>query len=446
MRNISTKEVFEKINERLLMQTDTLAQNKSREKNRSYWTAWIGVALEYYDSGLYWLMIPFLNTVFLPFVSNLDWLIITYAMYPLSVFSRPIGASLIGRIGDRFGRKKALIISITGTALITGLVGCLPTYEMIGIFAPILFFLFRILQKFFVAGEYNGGAIFTLEHTEKKKGLVSGTYCMFTVLGIFSAAVVVTLVTRLPQGYWRLAYLLGFVTAIIGFFIRVKAVESPEFEKKVNTDATKNLREKIQLYRKEIFSSIAVATCFSALCTLPSSFTNTFIPMVTHFTNQQIIALDTLILLVYMLFFLVSGRMADKVGLKRSMTLASFAIIGCICPLFVLLKADALWSVLAAKVGLSALAAWFIGPFHAWIQELYHVNSRYEMISITYSLGSQIGAFSNVLSLWLWKQTHYVGAPGLVSIFFALVGLCGLWLTRQPTRIPQTSTVTASSG
>jgi len=411
-------------------------KNNEGQKNRaatkrSYLMAWIGVALEYYDSGLYWVMVPLLTPVFLPSMSRVDSLILAYGTYPLSVFSRPLGAMVIGRIGDKLGRKRALVTSIIGTALVTGLVGCLPSYEQIGILAPILFLLSRILQKFFVAGEYNGGAIFTLEHTKEGKGFMSGIYCGFTLLGVLAATVMATIVAHLPQGYWRLPYLLGFLTALVGLCIRLKAAESPEFEKKTNKDGTKNLKGKLQFYRKEVMVSVGVATCFSALCTLPLSFTNAFIPMVTHFTNQEVMVIDTMTLMVYILLLVISGRVADVIGVRTSMLSACLATIVMVCPLFMLLKMDTVWSVVCVKIGLGILVAWFVGPFHAWIQELYRVNSRYEMISITYSLGSQIGAFGTVLNLWLWKQTEYVGAPGLVTIIFALVGLGGLLYAKE---------------
>src|SRR5690606_12627572 len=123
-------------------------------------------ALEYYDMSLYGLMAPLLISIFLPGVDKLDALILTFVMTPISIIVRPIGAVVIGRIGDIYGRKRALLISIGGMAAVTGMIGALPDYQSIGYLAPISFVIFRSLQGFFLAGEYNGAAIFSLEHSD----------------------------------------------------------------------------------------------------------------------------------------------------------------------------------------------------------------------------------------------------------------------------------------
>lgn len=398
--------------------------NKINKK--SYAVSMVGTALEYYDMSLYGFMAPILVSIFLPTVDPLNALIITFLLYPIGLISRPFGAILIGRIGDKFGRKKALTIGIFGMAAATGIIGLLPTYKEIGIAAPILFTACRVMQSFFVAGEYNGGAIYILEHAEaKKKGHISGLYCAYTVSGILAASAVCTAVTYLPEGYWRLPYLFGFVTGIFGFYIRMHAQESPEFIK--YSGATQIDVKLLRNHMKKIFCAIGMAAFFGALYTMPALLMTSIVPLITKLSAQNVMEINTITLFIYMCMLPVSGLVADKIGFNRSMTMAAIATAVLTIPLIQLLSKGSIYDVFQAKAIFAVLSAWFIGPFHALVQSLFKINHRYRLISLTYSIGAQIGGAMPGISLWLWKETGNTMYIGLVLIIWAIIGaICSL--------------------
>lgn len=401
---------------------------KAKVIRRPYFTSMIGTMLEYYDASLYGFMAPLLTTLFLPEMNRVNALILAFSIFPLGIVSRALGAVILGKIGDKFGRKQALIFSITGTSIITGLIGCLPTYATIGVTAPILLGLLNIMLKFFVAGEHNGGAIFMLEHSRENKGFRSGLYCGFVVAGILFAALIVAIIGYLPDGYWRFPYFLGSLIAFFGLFIRMKVPESPEFKATNETnEVPMTLMEKIKRYRWSLIWSIGAAGFFSALYVIPTIFMNVFVPLVSDISTEKMLVVNTYTLVVYMLALPVSGILGDRWGYRKSMTIAALVAVLGTYPLLLLLDTNLLSYIISMKFCFALLAAWFIGPYHAWIQELYDVKSRYQLISLTYSIGSQLGGTTPALALWAWKCTGITQIPAIFIISWGIFGVASIF-------------------
>jgi len=185
----------------------------------NFWAGIVGNALEFYDTAVFSLLVPFIAPLFFPTFDPITAMVLTYGMLPLGTIAKPIGSLLFGCIGDRYGRKKALSYSLTGLALVTGCMGCLPTYEQAGYLAPALMALGRILQNLFMGGEVAGGAIFILEHShESKHSLMSSLYGSSTIVGITIASTLITLCswTGSMDNLWRVPFWIGFATALGG--------------------------------------------------------------------------------------------------------------------------------------------------------------------------------------------------------------------------------------
>lgn len=403
-------------------------KSSKKGNNKPFLAAMIGTGLEYYDASLYGFLAPILTPIFLPTLSPTVALILAYALYPLGIITRPLGAILIGRLGDRLGRKRALILSLTGTAIATGLIGLLPTFASIGFLAPLGIVFLKVVQNFFVAGEYNGGAIFTLEHAKGFKGFKSGLYCAFTVSGILVAALVATIVAYLPQGYWRLAFLLSFVTGLFGVFLRKKVPESPEFSQSQSLGVPKKVSflTYFRDYRFNAICVIAVSIFFAALYQILSAFLIAFVPLVSPLTHETMLLINTIGLTLYMVCLPVFGIVADKLGFQKSMLYAALTCLGLAYPLFLLVDFPSLFNICILKFTLSVLCAWYVSPFHAWVQELFPVNARYQMISLTYSIGSQIGSSTPAVVLWCWKLSSYNQIPAFFLVAWSLFAIGAL--------------------
>lgn len=393
---------------------------------RPYIASMIGTILECYDNALYGFMAPILTGIFLPEMNQVNALILAFAIYPLGLISRPLGGFILGKMGDRLGRKRALIFSLTGMAIATGLIGCMPTYAIIGVAAPIILALLNVVQKFFAGGEYNGGAIFMLEHSTKHRSFRSGLYCACAVSGVLIAALVAATIAYLPTGWWRVAYLLGFLTALFGLYIRKNVPETPEFE---NVDLNKpkiSLKNNIMSNRWLLLWSIGAAGFFSALYNIPAVFMNAFVPLVSDISTQQMLVVNALVLFVYMLVLPLFGALGDLLTPRKSMIIAALVTTIVSYPLLLLLNTNSLVYIIIMKLAFVVLVAWFIAPFHAWIQDLYDVKSRYQLISLTFSIGMQLGCATPVLALWAWKSTCIIQIPAAFIIVWGFIGIISL--------------------
>lgn len=396
--------------------------------------AFIGTCLEYYDMSLYGMLLPVLVGIFLPHMEKTQALLLSSLMLPLSLFARPFGALFIGKVGDKYGRKNALIIGIVGMAVVTGLTGLLPSYNQIGILAPILFIVLRTLQSFFVAGEYNGGAIFILEHSDKsRKGYISGLYCFFTVIGISFAAIISSIISPYPK-YWRVAYLIGATIGFFGIYIRKYVAETPEFisARRVPPATLTEISKKW----RSVGIAIGVASFFSSLYSISTLFMNAFIPLATDISVPTILRVNSVTTLIYMVSLPIMGFIADKITIARSMSIAAFVVAILAYPLLQLIQYNNLNYIILMKAIFAFLAGWYVGPFHAWIQDVFTTKERYRAISFCYSIGSQLGNLMMPLGLWIWKETgsyFYLSLPLGVFAILAIISLevnrrrAGIW-------------------
>ena len=376
----------------------------------------VGNFLEHYDNALFGLLSPFIAPLFFGGEDHITALILTYCMLPLGIITRPLGSLLFGWIGDTYGRRQALFLSLCGMAITTVIMGCLPLYKDIGPWSPFSLALCRMFQGFFAAGEGAGGAIFVLEHTPlTKRSLVSSYYDAFTVAGVLLASGVVTLMSSLSiiEEGWRYLFWTGGVTAIIGIIFRLQHSKSPEF---MNTPR----RYKIHLFSEfkryiRPFLGILFAAGFS-YTTYAFSFTlmNGFIPLVTSLTKNQVMQVNTILLIYDMLFLVGMGHLANRLGKEKVMLSGAICAVLFAIPVFYLLEHASLGIVIAVRLAIISFGVAFAAPYYAWAIERVPVQHRYLLISLAGALGSQlIGMPTPAICLWLYKTFGWSWIPAL---------------------------------
>lgn len=392
----------------------------------------VGNVIEHYDTALYGFLAPFIAHLFFPTYHPITQLILSYAILALDLISKPLGALLFGRIGDRFGRTKALSLSIISTAACTGFLGCIPTYAQVGALAPVLLALTRFFQKFFSAGECVGGAIFILEqHEGKNKGFLGSLYSSSTMIGFLLASAFVTGFETLGliQDYWRGLFFISFTTSLVGIYIRYNTHESNEFLQSKTVVHPPVFHTIISHWRP--FLAIAVTAGFSYMTfEISFLFLNSFGPLVSEVTQSQMLMLNTGLIILDMLLLPIFGLFADQVSPTRQMQwAAAMALMGSL-PLMALCEHASYSMIICIRLIWMVIGVAFCASFHAWSQGLIPARHRYTLISLAYTVGAQLlgGPFASV-GLWLYKSSEIAFMPGVYVLAVAAFTLFTLWLT-----------------
>ena len=384
----------------------------------------IGNILEHYDNALFGLLAPFIAPLFFPHTDPLTALILTYGMLPLGILMRPLGSVFFGWIGDRMGRTKALFCSLSGMAFSTILIGCLPTYAEAGIYASLFLACSRMLQNFCASGESVGGAVFVLEHTDvSKRSFMSAIYDASSIGGILLASALVTLFSYwgdISQN-WRFLFWFGALSAVFGIFLRCKAQEGREYEK-VGMWEKGHLFSLIKEHRSALVAVICVSGFSYTTYSLAFTLMNGYVPLVTSLSKTAVMGANTLLLVLDMFLLPLFGYIASKQGKEKVMWVAAWASVFCALPLFYMLQGAGLMVVMIARLMIVTLGVAFSAAYHAWSQERVPPAARYTILSLGYALGSQlIGAPTAAISLWLYKQWGWFGAPALYLMVTAMV-------------------------
>lgn len=379
----------------------------------------IGNLLEHYDSALFGLLAPFIAPLFFEKKDPITALILTYMILVLGFFTRPLGSLFFGWIGDRYGRRQALFYSLLAMAIVTMSMGSLPIYREIGIAAPILLAVGRMLQSFCAAGETVGGAIFVLEHTsQSKRGWVSSLYGSSTIAGILIASGLVTFMSSegYIQEHWRLLFWGGGMTAVLGLFLRWAAKEESEFEKTVKR-SNENWFYLLGKHRAAFLSIILAAGFSYVTYSLAFTLMNGYIPLVTTLSKADVMKVNTLLLILDMILLPCFGYLANKWEKERVMMAGVVSSILGAVPLFALLDQASLPTVIGVRLAIMIFGVAFAAPYYAWAIERIPVSHRYLIISLGGALGTQlIGAPTSAICLWLYKVSGWCAAPAFYLI------------------------------
>src|ERR1700730_18933324 len=196
----------------------------------------IGTTIEWYDFFLYGVVTPIvLNKLFFPNYDPIAGTLLAYTTFFVGFLSRPIGGIIFGHYGDRIGRKTVLVLTLLIMGLATFLIGLLPTYADVGIWAPVLLLVLRVFQGIGIGGEWGGAVLMAVEHSpEGRRGFYGSWPQIGVPAGLLLSTVIFAQISKLPEEAllawgWRIAFLLSFVLVGVGLFIRLAVVEPPMF-------------------------------------------------------------------------------------------------------------------------------------------------------------------------------------------------------------------------
>lgn len=390
----------------------------------------IGNTLEFYDFTIYGFFVVIISPVFFPSADPLTSLISGLGIFAVGFLTRPLGAIFFGHLGDKLGRRKALTLAIVLMAIPTVAIGLLPTYQQIGIAAPILLTLCRLVQGFSAGGEYNGAGVFVIEHSPPdKRGVLGGLLTSSGSIGVLLASGIGAIFTlpSMPSWAWRIPFLLGVLIAGVGFYLRRKIDESPEFKKIYEQKKIDSLpilavfkKDKISLLCTMGIGAMATAPFYIIL-----AYMNPMLLAKGKIAASTMMLINALMAVVCIISLIFMGYLSDRVGQRKLMSYAAFLMIAVLYPFFWIFENGTLTAIIFSQAILMIIVEAFTGPSNAFMYRLFRTQHRYTGISLGYTLGLAIfGGSTPYISANLVK---YSGSP--YAPVFYLMGVGALALT-----------------
>ncbi|MCB1115431.1 MAG: MFS transporter [Chlamydiia bacterium] len=401
----------------------------------------IGNIFEHYDKALFAFLAPFLAPLFFKQQDPITALILTYAIMPLGLFSRPLGALIFGRLGDHKGRKRVLYITLLGMALTTILMGSIPTYAQIGWGAPALLALGRLFQSFFASGETTGGSLLILESCkQEKRGFYNSLYGCSTILGILLASFGVTFFSLKGsiETSWRMLYWIGGITGIMGLLVRTFADEVMIAPIKKSP-----LFPLLFQYRSQ-FLIIALTSGFSyANYYMLTSLLNGYLPLISSITKPQAMEASTLILCFDFLILPLAGLLALRFPKEKLLLFFGTLIVVLAIPLYASLSGTTLLAATIIRLFLVILGVGFSVVLAPFYQDLVPPEHRFTIIALGNAIGSQLlGTSACTISFYLYKKTGLACAPALYLIPLGALACAAVLFAKRlaaPFKTPSTT-------
>jgi len=418
----------------------------SSERSRAIFAASVGQFFELYDFSIYGFFAVEIGRAFFPSSDPLTSLLGAFATYGVGFLMRPVGAIVVGAYGDRNGRKAALVLTVTLMAVATGLVALVPTYDQIGIWAPIALVFLRLCQGFSTGGEWGGAAAFLVEYAPPgRRGIIGSLHQVATQIGnltgfLFAALLSYSMTTENFQGWgWRIAFVVGALLGPVGYYLRTRTAETPVFRQVEvrKTIASSPLLVALSTHWKTIVAGICI-------CAIAAASTQTFQIYLTQFARQQLKLDATASLLITSaslafaaIYILCIGRLSDNIGRKTLVLASSIGFIVFTYPLFGMLAASpTLTTYLIVQFAGAALYGLVFGVLPTLLAELFPTKVRYTGISISFSIAiMSFGGFTPFINTYLVQATGNSAAPAFWVMAVAVLSGIAMLMTKDRTNV-----------
>lgn len=419
--------------------------SSKREERRVLAGTLVGTTIEWYDFFIFaQLTATLLAPLFLspleksnPGVAQL----LSFATIGISFLFRPLGAFVAGHLGDRMGRKAVLVMTLVMMGAATALIGLLPTYATIGVWAPVLLITLRVVQGFSAGGEWGGAALMAVEHAPLKKRGLFGAYPQIGVpIGMILATGLLFLLQSgmskedFASWGWRVPFLLSVVLIVVGYLIRRAVGESPVFKEIAQRKAESKapLGELFRKNKKEVVLAALIFIANNAAGYLLIAFFISYATRTLKMPTPQVLLATTIASFGWLIFTMVGGWLSDKIGRVKTFLIGYGLVFAWMIPMFVLIDSKdivlygtALF-VLTIGLGLS------YGPMSAMYAEMFPAQVRYSGISIGYALGAILGgAFAPLIAQALLDTTKWSGSVGIYIMVLCVISAIGVILAKE---------------
>ncbi|MET7640898.1 MFS transporter [Streptomyces sp. NPDC005438] len=416
---------------------------RTRLAKRAAVASLVGTAVEWYDYFIFGTAAALVfGDLFFP---NEDDPIIgtlsAFAVFGVGFFARPVGGVIFGHFGDKFGRKAALVTTLMMMGVSTFLIGLLPTTEHIGVWAPILLVVLRLVQGFGVGGEWGGASLVAVEYApEGRRGAYGSFPQVGNAVGLVLSTSIFALVSLLPEDDlmawgWRIPFLLSAVLIAVGLFIRFKLTETPTFQaaqeqlehEVVEVEAKERMpiAELFRRFKKPLLLAMGMRLGEAVFGYIILTIGLTFAKNYTDIPSTHVLVASTIAAAIAIYSYYYFGKLSDRIGRRTVFILGSLVGIVVTFPFFWILDADALvltYVVYAVAYAIGVGAVYGVEP--AFFAELFSTKTRYTGLSLAAQIPSVL------IGLWPLASTALLAATdgdpwpiALITVIALLIGL-----------------------
>ena len=369
---------------------------------RVAFASFMGTVIEFYDFSIYGTAaaLVFANAFF-PALGSQAGTVVSFATLGVAFVARPLGSVLFGHFGDRLGRKRTLIATMSLMGVATVLIGLLPTAASIGIVAPIVLVVLRVAQGLAAGGEWAGAALFTSEHSPKDR---RGFWAMFTnlggavanilALGTFLLAALYMSDSTFVEWGWRIPFVISIVLLLVGLYIRLRIDETPAFTAEARRGRTSRglpFKEAIQNQGKEILLGAGSLVVAFSLGYIGIAYLTNYGTATLGLTRPQVLLAGMFGNLINGLACIMGGILSDRIGRRRVLLIVNTAGIPWALALFPILDTATLGAFWVGMAITFVIAGTGFGVAGSFLSELFHTRYRYTGSGLSYSLAGVLG-------------------------------------------------------
>lgn len=420
--------------------TSSAAGMNSAQTRKIIAAGMIGNVLEWYDFAIYGYFATAIGRHFFPHEDAVAQLLSTFGVFAVGYMMRPVGGAIIGHIGDRYGRRAALTVSVAAMAIPTFLIGLLPGYATIGLFAPVALTLLRMVQGLSVGGEYTSSMVFLVERAPQGRrglmgALISCGACGGILLGsAVGAGFAASMSTAALEAWgWRIPFLLGLVVGIAGYFLRRHVQETVPTEKRERAPIVETLHDHwrlvLALAGLSVFNAVGFYVSFVYLVS--------WLQLADGIAPARALEINSVSMAVLLPVMIVTGLLADRFGRKPFLLAACIlGFVGAI-PLFWVLNHPSDLLAQLGQLGLVLIVGLFCGTQPTIMVEVTPLPVRCTAISLGYNLClGVIGGMTPLAATWLVRRTGDETAPAFLIMAAAAITFVAILWFRETYRAP----------
>ncbi|WP_041964805.1 MFS transporter [Mesobacillus selenatarsenatis] len=403
----------------------------------------VGSSIEWFDYFLYGTMAALVfNQLFFVNEDPTVGLLLAYASFALSFFIRPFGGIIFSHIGDRIGRKKTLVLTLSLMGAATFAMGILPTYQAIGVAAPIILITLRLIQGLGIGGEWGGALLLATEYAPpERRGFFGSIPQMGVTIGMVMGTLALWLMSLLPEQQfmtwgWRVPFIFSALLVVFGLWIRKGIDETPEFKDVQQKGEIPKLPivDTLRYYWKEVLITIGAKVVETAPFYIFSTFIVSYATSTLGFSRSAVLGSVMISTVITTILIPIMGSLSDRVGRKKMYIAGTLAMMAFAFPYFWMIhQGSVLMLVLATIIGLGIIWAPITAVLGTMFSEIFDAKVRYTGVSLGYQIGAAVagGTAPLVATALLASFDNSYIPVALYIMFTAVVSLIAIWAVKS---------------